>query len=502
MSFLALPLEIHQRILSYLLSHRDVAALSIQCRTLHAMCDMAMRKKYHRIRVSLGEENVGNAFELLMDILRRPRLGQYVSCIECCPPVRWHKDWEEVEYQRDLSKEDMSLVRRAVRIGGFTGPKEERVVNMLMQRSEIPRPIFGDDRLNKTRWTFISQALTAILAVVSPNLVSMTMTTAFIGHSDIEFPLFKLLEQANASPEEKPYLRNLRSIYLLNKSGSSMDDGRFYCRMIFYDALNLFDNLLSIESVRADIIEMEDIEAIEYKDQCSNISRVSILHSSVSSTYLARVIWSCKILTEFRYSIGGRDSEEGGYLHFNPKTFIKTICRNKETLEILDVDVEHQIHEFNIGDEEWRELQYNEHGGPFEEDIDEDEAAFLRSIWTHGGSLKEFVVLKRLSLGINFLLYFARGVSKTSNETKEKVNLVDCLPDNLEYLCVRGYQKGENSEHDEQMDALMAFYKSGSSQLKGLEGVEKLIPNAEPVEHPDDDSHLLWSLSELGYDSD
>lgn len=136
MSFLSLPLEIHQRIISFLLSNHDVAALSLQCRTLHSLCDMTTRKKYHRISVSAGEEDIDKPFALLMDILKRPSLGNYVRHVECCTATSSHMDYKQVKSQRDLSNEEIDLVKKAVKKGGFTGLQLDRVVNMLMRRME------------------------------------------------------------------------------------------------------------------------------------------------------------------------------------------------------------------------------------------------------------------------------------------------------------------------------------------------------------------------------
>lgn len=360
------------------------------------------------------------------------------------------------------------------------------------------------DRHRESLGTFITQALTAILIVVSPNVVSMALThpSGLSRNHTIDFPLAQLLHRANASPENIPYLCHLRSVYVINKNDSTWSDGRFYLPLDLSGCLRLFDNFLSIESVRVDIMEKDPNEELEFKEKYSNISKISIHHSSVGSLYLANLIWSCKTLRDFQYSIGGRASNDGGSPIFNPKAFIKVLCAHKETLEILDVDAESQIHIFDIVDEEERDHELNEYGSPFESGISDEACTFYKSIWTHGGSLKEFVALKRLSLGINFLLYFAAGVSGEPYKKREKLNLVDCLPNGLEYLYVRGYQKGENEEHDEQMDALMTFYKSGSSQLQELKGIDELIPNAEVVRDPDNDDHLLWSLEELGYESD
>lgn len=136
MSFLALPLEIHCQIISYLLSNRDVAALSIQCRALHSMCDMPARKKYHQIIISEGESGVETAFEFLLEILKRPELALYVRHLENNTAVARNMDYKEAEPMRELSTEEMTLIRKAVRIGGFIGAKEDGVVNMLMQRMD------------------------------------------------------------------------------------------------------------------------------------------------------------------------------------------------------------------------------------------------------------------------------------------------------------------------------------------------------------------------------
>jgi hypothetical protein len=110
---------------------------------------------------------------------------------------------------------------------------------------------------------------------------------------------------------------------------------------------------------------------------------------------------------------------------------------------------------------------------------------------------------EKAELGFKFLIYFARGISASGTVEKgETPMLVDCLPDSLEYLCIRGYEKGENEEFDRQVDALMAHYESGLSNLKEIKGIMETIPNSENVDNPDGDYDLLWSLEEAGYESD
>lgn len=108
------------------------------------------------------------------------------------------------------------------------------------------------------------------------------------------------------------------------------------------------------------------------------------------------------------------------------------------------------------------------------------------------------MALEELSIGIGLLIYFAQGV-RIDDAKRASVRLVDCLPDSLEYLSIRGYKKGANEAHDKEVAALMARFDSGSLRLKEIKGVDEIIPNGCHVENPDENGHLLWSLEEVGY---
>lgn len=137
MPFLNLPSEIQQQVLSYLLWNRDLVSLSLQCRALHSLCNLETRKRFHRIRVTASDNDIERAFGLLLEILQNPHLGQYVRCLECweSPPVIAAQYDRTPQYQRHLSDAEMTLMRAAVQRAGFTGPEEEYVINMLMQKT-------------------------------------------------------------------------------------------------------------------------------------------------------------------------------------------------------------------------------------------------------------------------------------------------------------------------------------------------------------------------------
>ena len=125
------------RIISYLLPIYDVAALSRQCRTLHSLCDMVARGKYYRIKLCAENENTDKPLALIMDILKRPILDHYVRKVGSTRPSYsqfTNTDNKEVKFQRDLSKEETGIVRNALRTGGFTSLRQDRVVNVLMRK--------------------------------------------------------------------------------------------------------------------------------------------------------------------------------------------------------------------------------------------------------------------------------------------------------------------------------------------------------------------------------
>lgn len=344
------------------------------------------------------------------------------------------------------------------------------------------------------RGLFIAQALAAMLISVAPNLRSLAMTqpsSTFDSSSMSYYPLERFLHRANGDPDGRPYLQNLQKVYMMVDESGDCDDGRYYIHIEFIDCFRMFDRLPSIMAVGTDALTDDDQDEPTIEQGMSNLTKLQINHSSLNTHYLARAILSCKVLKELQYSIGGRAAREPQLM--NHKTFTKAILRHKGTLESLDIDSGQDtfyLHRYGNSIED--ELGFRL------EDFDEGDiiVQLLSSFWGNSGSLKDFLSLKRLSMGIGLLLYLAIGVD---GEAKERTMLVDCLPSHLEYLRIRGYQRGEIEECDAQIDALMTAYQSGSTTLQEVRGVEEMIPHAEDVENPDEEKDLVWTLEGAGY---
>ncbi|CAG8416638.1 unnamed protein product [Penicillium salamii] len=500
-------------------SPRNLAALSQSCRSIHRLCEMETRERCRQIRVDPNDSSINKAFDLLMEILKNPNLGNHVREIVQTRQPSMEHHYIQTAKLRELSADDKDLLRAAVLKAGFAGPQESAVLNMLMQntteppgetldRFGFPESAYGYNGYctdGNIHGTFIAQALAAILISVSPNLESLVITQPFDTFSGfykdgeraqedaVHFPLDQLLRWANANPENTAYLQNLRNVYMIVDDRHS--DYRFYMPMDLLECATFFDHLPSIESISTDALIDDENQEIRsaLEPRSSNISRIRIRHSALPSPYFVTLIESCKILREFQYTMGGRCVLGGWSAPFHARAFIRSICPHKDTLEVLNIDAE-------------RNMNYFHHScfdeGRVDEEIDKDESRSLDyeddevqmppSISSINGSLKEFRALKRLSVGIGFLVYFAMGV-RENNEPRQPFLLPEVLPESLEYLCIRGYEKGKCKQWDTHIDALLASFASGSLGIKEITGIEEMIPNSEDVDNPDDDEHLLWA---------
>jgi len=325
----------------------------------------------------------------------------------------------------------------------------------------------------------------AILISVSPNLEYLAITQPL--HSRIaihvggspgslhyDYPLDRLLHRANADPGNISYLRNLRRVYFIVDETCIFQYDQYYIHIEFLDRTRLVDNLPSIESVGTDALCENDYDGTRLEPGSSKISRTHLNHCALKAPYLAYFTFSCKKLREFQYTVGRRKMLGGQFVPFNPKISRKSIFPHKDALEFLYIDAERHMYYFNHWkideDVEWK---IDGRDPDFENDYYYPERqSFIKSMWEIKGSMRDFRALRRLSIGIGLLLYFATGVGENC-EAKEEFMLPDGLPENLEYLCIRGYEPGHSQTKDKHMDALLAYSESGSSKLKEIVGIDE-----------------------------
>lgn len=137
MSLQSLSDETLLRILSYLPSHVDVAALSLQCHRWHQLCDMSNRRKYRRVKLR-EPLDLAVAFKMLRSILKTPRYGGYVRYIELnrSPSLDYGyvRSYTVKPPQRSIRSKDQLRLTVAIRQAGFVCPEvEEKILNVLLQ---------------------------------------------------------------------------------------------------------------------------------------------------------------------------------------------------------------------------------------------------------------------------------------------------------------------------------------------------------------------------------
>ncbi|PYI11043.1 hypothetical protein BO78DRAFT_457988 [Aspergillus sclerotiicarbonarius CBS 121057] len=472
-----LPADILLHLISFLDRSPDVRALSAVSSALHVLIsanDLITKTQYRSLRIS-SIRDVTNGFTTLLAILRNPKLGSYVRHIEMDIPIRSPLSYLPRKHDRSLGQADMQRLRLAINKAGFTAD-EDRLLNMLMQEVTPARdsryltyyePSTDDGFSGKS--TFIAQAITTLLVASSPYLASLAISPPFWEYTssprddspdDIslltakieKYPLAKFLKQANSGnlARNSPYLGQLKHFRLLTTANKSPDARSRACAPQ--------DLILCIELVHAlPGIQSLQVQAIQgfgnasgpalagmLPPASSNISRLDLRGCDFKSELLCRVICAVKCLRELRYSVVQGGCYAGFVELFNRRDLIQAVLRHRRTLEVLDLEFDDRMGQFLASGDG--------------HDQDEECGRVV---------LKEFTALRSLSLGVHCLWYIASGMGAG------EVVLVDHLPSRLEFLRVRGYERGETNT----MDRMLAgIGTDGLPALRTIDGINQCIP--------------------------
>lgn len=99
---------------------------------------MKTRERFYQIRVGPKGTSINKTFDLVMEILKNPKLGNYVREIVQTRKPSMERHYLQAAEQRGLSAGDRDLLHAAVRKAGFAGSQESAVLNMLMQNTTKP----------------------------------------------------------------------------------------------------------------------------------------------------------------------------------------------------------------------------------------------------------------------------------------------------------------------------------------------------------------------------
>jgi hypothetical protein len=503
--------------------------------------DIAVRN-YSRIRIK-NINDIPKAYPLLLEYLETPNRAFSVQefvldrphpggsgCYLVPPPSddeapKQHEISNDVEYLNEESQIVSSLNRLGLDVLSKTHTDAVKAVKKWRNAhiaqigsmegpSEWQQYYSGD---SATEADF-AQLLGPLLISLTPNLEKLKFT-------NIEPVVEDFLIKVNYGLLPQDCLQKLRHVTFGPGQNAAfwMYDERFYNRYDVISMTRLIHRLPSIESISVEAITEDNNGKNFQPPGISNLKRIHIGHSDISSSTLSALIRVCKALEEFSFSIGGRCSLDGGFHIMSPKVLGKALLIQKHSLKVLDVDVDASIwggrgywegEEYIMNEEDETdesEIEYIEQTLEYEREdkyfqMDEAESQGLglpllvkdlpdtRSYGLTIGSMHDFTALTRLSIGVRLLLGPQVYKPSTGNATSlpAPFRLADSLPPNLEYLCIRGYRPGMDSTWDEQIKDFMDNKTEMRPALKEVLGIEKEIRSQESVDDPDHNTDLLW----------
>ncbi|KAL4816208.1 hypothetical protein BDW67DRAFT_191113 [Aspergillus spinulosporus] len=452
MQFQNLPEEILLNIIDTIAdeSIHYLHPLALTCKRYNALCNIDERRWFHCIFIySFPDCNA--AFEKLLAILRKPRLGRLNVPFANLPPIR----------ERNLPDEDVKLLRAAVRNAGFEEHHEQRVMQMLMQRdahSHFMTPAYSLD-IARERGVYIGQAIAAVLLTVCPDIENMAIGTPAASELTWDqpprdgvlvhaFPLCRIMKAIHESPLQCGYLSKLRAVELFTPRPGS----RMYDQADIIGRMEIFQGLPSLETIVVEGASWGTRHTTRFGERRFTVGtcrakNVCITHSKFGTDVLAGVLSAVSELRQFTYRTGGRI----GHPHFrdandyNPCTFFKFLLIHKRTLRTLDLDCDAQLEEsintyYDGGDTvlEHYPDELNRTCGPYCRHME-----LLRWIFKLDGGLRDFTALTHLRIGAKTLVLFALGINTRLSLARPYLDgfmLLHALPQNLQVLTVRGFR--------------------------------------------------------------
>ncbi|KAL4971960.1 hypothetical protein BDW66DRAFT_163283 [Aspergillus desertorum] len=450
MQFQDIPEEILLKIIDAVAEEgiKYLCSIALTCKRLYGLCNVDDRRSYHYISIR-SFRDCNAAFQMLLAILRKPRLGRLNVPFVNPSPI-----WE-----RNLPDEDIKLLRAAVRNAGFEGRHEQRMMDMLMQRNAHSR--FTISTCNpgtaRERGVYIGQAIAAILLTVCTHIEGMVIGTPTAreltwdraprdGVPVHAFPLCRIMKAIHESPLECGYLSNLRAVQLLTpRPGNQM-----YDQVDIIGRMEIFQRLPNLETI---VVEgagwgtrytTRASETLFTLGTCRAMN-ICITESKFGTDVLAGVLSAVSELREFTYRTGGRLGHPLSHdaNDYNPRTFFKFLLIHKRTLRVLDLDCDAQL-------EESMNTYYNDVDTALEhyaDDINCSRGPYRRHkkllgwVFALKGGLSDFTALTHLKIGAKTLVLFALGIDTRLSKAGPYLDgfmLLHALPPNLQVLTVRG----------------------------------------------------------------
>lgn len=254
-------------------------------------------------------------------------------------------------------------------------------------------------------------------------------------------------------------------------------DERDYGRIEMLQYIQCIHRLPALESVSMDSVMEYQLNRDFFVPGTGNMTKTYLDSCDISDYVIATIISITKALQEFKFSLGGLWTIDGGRNELRVQYIREALIVHKNCLRVLDLDLGAEVSLY-VSDSDSEELDFEEEREELEfeqeqvriqhldygiDRIPMDKAISVRPDFEikrpHGATLGSFHHLRRLSVSMSCLPY------------QSPSRLIDGLPPSLEYLCLYGYTRGENSDVDENVDELMEKKGEKLPRLTVIEGI-------------------------------
>ncbi|EWG54958.1 hypothetical protein FVEG_13040 [Fusarium verticillioides 7600] len=331
------------------------------------------------------------------------------------------------------------------------------------------------------------------------------ISTLYIAEN-LQQPVVDYMLKANYAQMKSPPLQKLKSVRFF---AGAQSDERFYTACDILRSIQLIHRLPALESVAMDGMSDYQADRQFFVPGTGNMKRLEITHCDISPSFLTVMISIPKALEEFKLSIGGLWTLDGADTSSEPFYIIRALYAHRHSLRVLDLDVEvgagANAVDWDV-DGNYEEGKDDGTDWEIKDQLDlygRDRLALDKKITTghkmESGkeytptirSLHDFPHLTHLSIGIMPLLgeyiggFDEYGFKKPPYRLEKPApfRLVDMLPPSLEYLCLYGYTRGENTDVDDHIDEFLAKRADRLPNLKVVRGIDERVRDIKDALH-------------------
>jgi hypothetical protein len=330
------------------------------------------------------------------------------------------------------------------------------------------------------------------------------ISTLYIAEN-LQQPIVDYMLKANYAQMKSPPLQKLKNVRFF---AGVQSDERIYSAFNILRFIQLIHRLPALESVAMDGMSDYQADSQFFVPGTGNMKKLEVTHCDISPTFLNVMISIPKALEEFKLSIGGLWTRDGAGTSSEPFFIARALYAHRKSLRVLDLDVDVGVGPNAV---EWyvnRNFEEEDDGTDWEikDQLDlygRDRLALDKTISTGHtmdsgkeytptiGSLRDFPHLTHLSIGIMPLLgeylggYDQYGFKEPPYRLEKPApfRLVDMLPPSLEYLCLYGYTRGENTDADDHIDEFLAKRDEKLPNLKVVRGIDERVRDIKDVLH-------------------